>query len=94
MNIPIVIQTLKELSDWLECSKPNQDTIIGIIKELEKTDIDERRSHQLKWQLSTKMLFNPKCLGDVYISNFIGDGSHYAWYNYLSQVADICQKNL
>lgn len=51
MNIPVVIQTLRELADWLECSKQNQN-------------------------------------------DFIGDGTTYAWWNYLIQVADICQKNL
>ena len=92
MNIPIVIQTLKELSNWLE--GPNKDKITEIIKELENTDINEYRSRQLKYQLSTKMLFAPKCLGDLHIPNFVGDGSAYAWYNYLNRIADICQKNL
>lgn len=92
MDIPIVIQTLRELSNWLEGS--NKDKITEIIKELEDTDINEYRLRQLKYQLSTKMLFHPKCLGDLHIPDFIGDGSVYAWYNYLSQVADLCQKNL
>ena len=41
--------------------------------------------------LSDKVLFHPKCLGDVVIKDF-GDG--IAWYNYLSEIADICQENL
>ena len=94
MNIPIVIQTLQKLSDWLACSKPNQDIITEIIKELEKPDIDERKLTSIKMQLSTKMLFHPKWLGDIYIPNFIGDGSVCAWCNYLSRIAEICQKNL
>lgn len=94
MNRYIVIQTLDELSCWLECSKQNQDKIIEIIKELEKTNINEFRLDQLREQLSTKILFHPKCLGDIYVSNFIGDGTICAWQNYLNHVADICQKNL
>ena len=30
----------------------------------------------------TKMLFHPKYLGDIYASDFVGDGSTYAWWNY------------
>ncbi len=93
MNIPIVIQALRELSNWLEGSLYKND-IIEIIEELENTDINEFRLRQLKNKLSTKILFHPKCLGDIYIPNFIGDGSIDPWYSYLSQVADLCQKNL
>lgn len=94
MDIPVVIHALRELSDWLECSKPNQKIIIEIINELEKTDIDERRLSQLKFQLTAKNLFHPKWIGDIYNPDFIGDGTACAWYNYLSYVEDICQKNL
>ncbi len=94
MNIPIVIKTLRELSGWLECSKEHQKEIIKIINELEQPDIDETRLKQIKFFLSTKMLFHPKCLGDLYIPTFIGDGTAFAWWNYLSYVADICQKEL
>lgn len=94
MNISVVIQTLRELADWLECSKQNQNRIMGIINELEGANIDEHRLHQLKFQLSTEGMFHHKWLGDTYIPDFIGDGTAYAWWNYLLQVADICQKNL
>lgn len=94
MNIHIVIQTLQELSGWLEGSKHNQEKIKEIIAELESPDIDELKLQQLKFMLSTKMLFHPKWLGDVYVPNFVGDGTPFAWSNYLSRVADICQENL
>lgn len=93
-NINIVIQTLNELSCWLECSKQNQDDIKKIIAELESPDIDELKLHQLRIKLSRKILFHPKCLGEVYVPNFVGDGTPYAWSNYLSRVADICERNL
>lgn len=94
MNIPVVIQALQELSVWLECSKANHEAIIKVIEELRNPNIGQVKLEQLKWQLSKKMLFHPKCLGDLYISTFTGDGTAFAWWNYLSQVADICQKNL
>lgn len=94
MNIPVVIQALRELSVWLECSRENQEVVIKVIKELEKPNIGEVELKQLKRQLSKEILFHPKCLGDLYISTFTGDGTAFAWWNYLSQIADICQKNL
>lgn len=94
MNIPIVIQSLNELACWLECSKQNQDIIHEIIKELEMPNINELKLRQLRVKLSTKMLFNPKWMGEIYVPNFDGDGTPFAWSNYLSQVADICQRNL
>lgn len=94
MNIHIVVQTLQELSCWLEGSKQNQEKIEEIIAELANPDIDELKLQQLKFKLSTKMLFHPKWLGEVYVPNFVGDGTPFAWSNYLSRIADICQENL
>lgn len=34
MNIPVVIEALKELSDWLDGSKSNQERVNRIIGEL------------------------------------------------------------
>ena len=94
MNIPVVIKTLKELSVWLDSSRSNQERLCKIINELEDSTITEFRLQQLKFELSTKILFHPKCFGDIYIPDFIGDGTPFAWENYLAQVAEICQKNL
>lgn len=94
MNIPVVVQALTELSEWLECSKPNQKIINEIINELQNTNIDEKRRKQLKNQLSPENLFHPKWIGDVYNPNFVGDGTVCAWFNYLSKITEICQKNL
>ena len=93
-NINIVIQSLQELSCWLECSKPNQDEIKKIVIELESSDIDDLKVKQLRMKLSKKILFHPKYLGDVYVPDFVGDGTPCAWVNYLNNVAEICQKNL
>ncbi len=94
MNIPVVIKTLKELSNWLDCSKSNQEKLYEIIDELEDPELTEFRLQQLKFELSTKMSFHPKCFGDIYVPGFIGDGTPNAWINYLAHVADICQNNL
>lgn len=94
MNIPVVIKTLRELSAWLEGSRSNQEKIDKIINELEAFKLTEYRLQQLKFQLSTKMLFHPKYFGDIYVPHFVGDGTTYAWLNYLVQVAEVCQKNL
>lgn len=94
MNIPAVIEALKELSDWLDGSKSNQERVNRIIGELGKPDISEQQLQALRFELSTKMLFHPKYLGDIYVPDFVGDGSAYAWWNYLAEVAKICQVNL
>ena len=60
MNISVVIEVLKELSDWLDVSKSNQERVNRIIGELEKQDISEQRLQELKFELSTKMLFHLK----------------------------------
>lgn len=91
MNIPIVIKALRKLSNWLDDA--NKETITKIIEELENTNISEFRLRQLKYQLSTEMLFHPKYLGDLYIPNFRG-GNNISWHKYLIKVADLCQKNL
>ena len=94
MNIPVVITTLRELSTWLDCSKSNQERIDKIINELEASELTEYRLQQLKTQLSAKILFHPKCFADIYVPDFVGDGTPFAWPNYLAQVAEVCQKNL
>lgn len=94
MNIPMVIQTLKELYVWLDGSRSNQERLYKIINELEASELTEYRLKQLKYELSTKVLFHPKCFGDIYVPDFIGDGTPFAWGNYLAQVAEICQNNL
>ncbi|MDE6064991.1 MAG: hypothetical protein K2G20_10490 [Lachnospiraceae bacterium] len=94
MNIPVVVEALKELSDWLDDSKSNQERVNRIIGELENRNISEQQLQELKFELSTKMLFHPKYLGDIDVPDFVGDGSAYAWWNYLAEVAEICQVNL
>ena len=93
MSIELVIQKLTELSDWLSLGQceGHQHTVDDAIKELSQPDLSELKLRQLKMLLSDKVLFHPKCLGDVAIVEF-GDGN--AWYNYLSEIADICQENL
>ena len=93
MNIPRVVETLKELSNWLdgmECA----ERVNKIIRELDKPNIDGTELSRIKRQLSTKDLFNVRALGDIYVPDFVGDGTTYAWWNYLGSVAEICQNNL
>lgn len=93
MNIPLVVSTLKELSGWIDNSV-TKEQLNKIIDELENSELTEFRLNQLRYELSTKWLFHPKWLGDMYIPDFPGDGTHHSWENYLSQVAEICQNNL
>lgn len=94
MNIPLVIKTLKELSVWLDSARANQERLYEIINELEISELTEFRLQQLKSELSTNMLFHPKCFGDIYVPDFTGDGTPFAWQNYLARIAEVCQKNL
>lgn len=93
MDIPKVIETLKELADWLkgmECA----ERVNRIIAALEDPRISSSELARIKEQLSTKDLFNVRALGDIYVPDFVGDGTTYAWWNYLYRVAEICQENL
>lgn len=93
MDIPKVIETLKELSNWLsgmECA----ERVNRIIRALEDPDIGSSELAMIKKQLSTADLFNVRALGDIYVPGFVGDGTTYAWWNYLGCVAEICQNNL
>lgn len=93
MDIPKVIKTLEELSKWLE-GMECAERVNKIIRELEDPHLDSAELARIKQQLSTKDLFNVRALGDVYVPDFVGDGTTYAWWNYLGSVADICQSNL
>lgn len=93
MNIPKVIEALKELSIWLE-GMECAERVNRLIAALEVPDIDSSELARIKRQLSTKDLFNVRALGDVYVPGFVGDGTSYAWWNYLGSVAEICQRNL
>ena len=92
-DIPKVIEALKGLLHWLERTNFNE-RVSEIIRELEDPEINAFELQQLKKELSTKNLFHPKCLGDVYVPGFAGDGTAFAWWNYLDSVAEICQRNL
>ena len=94
MSISVVIDTLKELSNWLSGSPINQEKVNEIIRKLERSDITASELKEIKFQLSAKMMFHPKWLGDVYVPGFVGDGTGWAWYHYLDQVAKVCQSNL
>ena len=91
MNKEVVIAALEELSGFLEYSG-HKEEIDGIIEELKGSDMSEMRRRKIKYRLSSKILFHPKGLGDVYVPKFPGYG--IAWMNYLTKVASICQDNL
>ncbi len=92
-DIPKVIEALRELLQWLEQTNFNE-RVSEIIHELEDHEINAFKLQQPKKELSTENLFHPKCLGDVYVPGFAGDGTAFAWWNYLNSVAEICQRNL
>lgn len=92
-NIPKVIEVLKEVSDFL-AEGSYREIVDGVIRELEKPDIGDLEVRQLKAKLSKDYLFNIKYLGEAYAPNFAGDGTSYAWWNYLYSAAEICQNNL
>ncbi|MDE7231039.1 MAG: hypothetical protein K2N56_11220 [Oscillospiraceae bacterium] len=92
-SIAKVVKALRGLLQWLEQTDFNE-RVREIIRELEDPEINAFELQQLKKELSTENLFHPKCLGDVYVSGFVGDGTAFAWWNYLNSVAEICQSNL
>lgn len=92
-NIGLVIRALEELSGWL-AGFAFQQEIDDIIDQLRRGPLNEWERRRIKHRLSCEILFHPKCLGDIYVPDFVGDGTTYAWWNYLSSVAKICQSNL
>ncbi len=92
-DVSKIIEALNELLRWLEHTNYSE-RVNGIIQRLEAPDTSAFELQQLKKEISTENLFHPKCLGDVYVPDFIGDGTPFAWWNYLYSVAEICQKNL
>lgn len=93
IGISKVVEALRELLQWLERTDFNE-RVREIIRELEDPDINAFELQKLKKELSTENLFHPKCLGDVYVPGFAGDGTAFAWWNYLNSVAEICRRNL
>lgn len=92
-NIPKVVEALKEVSDYL-VKGSYREIVDGFIRELENPDIDDSELRQLKTKLSKDYLFDKKYLGEAYAPDFVGDGTAFAWWNYLYSVAEICQNNL
>ena len=88
-----VIRALEELSGWLTGFAFQQE-IDDIIDRLRRGSLNEWEREKIKRRLSHESLFHPKCLGDIYVPDFVGDGTTYAWWNYLSSIAKICQNNL
>lgn len=94
MDAELVIRTLKDLSGWLAGSPCDQKKIDDIAARLEGPPLSEEERGKIKHLLSRDMLFHVRWLGDVDVPGFTGDGTAYAWWNYLSKIAEICQKNL
>ena len=90
MNKEVVVAALEELSAYLEYGG-HKEEIDGIIEELKGSEMSEMRRRQVKFRLSSKVLFHPKCLGDVYVPKFPDYG---AWMDYLAKIEGICQDNL
>ena len=92
-NTEPVIRALEELSGWLTGFAFQQE-IDDIIDRLRRGPLSEWERKKLRQRLSGQVLFHPKCMGDIYVPDFVGDGTSYAWWNYLSGIAKICQNNL
>ncbi len=93
-DIGLVIRTLTELSGWLE-NDPAREGIENIIGRLEHYPALSREElEKIKHMLSREMLFHIRWLGDRVVPGFVGDGTTYAWWNYLLKIAEICQENL
>ena len=94
MDTELVIRALEELAGWLVDIPTFHQRVSDSIDRLRRGPLNEWERGKLKRELSGELLFHPKCLGDVYVPDFVGDGTTCAWWNYLSKVAEICQKNL
>lgn len=93
-DVNLVMSTLKELSSWLG-TYPARQEIENIIGRLEHYPALSREELEtIKRMLSREMLFHVRWLGDIDVPGFVGDGTTYAWWNYLGEIADICQNNL
>ena len=92
-NIWLVIRALEELSGWLDGFSGFQQEVNEIIDRLRRGPLNKWEHRRIKQRLSHESLFHPKCLGDIYVPDFVGDGTTYAWWNYLSGIAKICQDN-
>ena len=93
MDTELVTRALEELSGWLTGFSFQQE-IDDIIDRLRRGPLSEWERGRIKQRLSREVLFHPKCMGDIYVPDFTGDGTTYAWWNYMSELAEICQKNL
>lgn len=87
------IAALTEVCSWLD-GYPICRRIEAIIAQLRAAPLTEWQKWELRHTLSHEVLFHVKCLGDYYVKGFPCDGSHYPWWNYLSRVCEICQKDL
>ena len=56
--------------------------------------MSEAERKKLKLLLSREGMFHIHWLGDLYVPDFIGEGTGDPWWNYLDKIAKICQKNL
>ena len=89
MNVEAVITVLRELSGWLAGSEM-QIRVEQIIDKLGQPDLSKFQLQQIKHELSKEIIFHPKFLGDIFIEYFKGE----AWWNYLCDVEEVCQRNL
>lgn len=91
MEPRLVLSALQELSGWIG----PDDTLERAMEQVERYDeLSLPELEKLKRTLSHDGMFHIKWLGDRWVLGFVGDGTAYAWWNYLSKIADICQKDL
>lgn len=91
MDPLLVLRALQELSGWIG---PN-DCLERVMEQLEYYDeLSPRELEDIKRLLSRKGMFHIKWLGDLYVPGFAGEGPGNPWWNYLDNIAKICQDNL
>lgn len=94
-DIGLVIAALRELSGWVSFSEGNRQRLDAAVEQLERwPSLSEAERKKLKLLLSREGMFHIHWLGDLYVPDFIGEGTGDPWWNYLDKIAKICQKNL
>lgn len=93
-NYDEIITALTELKNWIKNYDGFCYQIEDIIEQLESPPLTDFQRNKLKHELSGELLFHPKCLGDVYVEGFPGDGTSFPWGNYLERICRLCQERL
>jgi len=90
-NTELVLRALEEVAGWVGPGS-SLDALMEQVAHYDRLTPQQRS--RVKFSLSRDGLFHIRALGDRDVPGFVGDGTAYAWWNYLGKIADICQQNL